>query len=84
MDSGYEKAKELLKRCGELDGLICATDTMAAGAMQYLKEQGISVPEQILVTGQGDSEIAKVMEPILPDGSYAEASVSAENKFERF
>ena len=65
MDSGYAKAEELLKKCGVLDGLVCATDTMAAGAVQYLKEQGIAVPEQILVTGQGDSEMAKVMEPPL-------------------
>lgn len=58
--SGYEKTKELLEKCAGLDGLICATDTMAAGAMQYLREQKIPVPEQILVAGQGDSEIGKV------------------------
>lgn len=58
--SGYEKAKELLEKCAGLDGLICATDTMAAGAMQYLREQRIAVPEQLLVAGQGDSEIGKV------------------------
>lgn len=58
--SGYEKTRELLARCGELDGIICATDTMAAGAMQYLCEQEIKVPEQILVAGQGDSEMARV------------------------
>lgn len=58
--SGYEKTRELLEKCPGLDGLICATDTMAAGAMQYLREQQIAVPEQILVAGQGDSEIGKV------------------------
>lgn len=63
--SGYEKAKELSERCRELDGLICATDTMAAGAQQYLREQGIRVPEQILLGGQGDAEIARVAIPSL-------------------
>ena len=58
--AGYEKTRELLERCGELDGIICATDTMAAGVMQYLCEQKIRVPEQILVAGQGDSEIGRV------------------------
>lgn len=58
--SGYEKTKELLEKDKELDGLICATDTMAAGAMQYLCELGIEVPEQILVAGQGDSDMSKV------------------------
>lgn len=63
--SGYEKAGELLKKCGSLDGLVCATDTMAAGAMQYLFEQGIQVPAQILVAGQGDSDMARVTAPPL-------------------
>lgn len=58
--SGYEKAKELLEKSAGLDGLICATDTMAAGAMRYMRERQISVPEQILVAGQGDSEIGRV------------------------
>lgn len=69
--SGYEKAEELLKKCGELDGLICATDTMAAGAQQYLKEHGISVPEQILVAGQGDSDMAGVTAPPLLTVHYS-------------
>ncbi|MCM1121238.1 MAG: LacI family DNA-binding transcriptional regulator [Eubacterium sp.] len=63
--SGYEKAGELLKQCDGLDGLICATDTMAAGAVQYLREHEKKVPEQILVAGQGDSEMAKVTSPAL-------------------
>lgn len=69
--SGYEKAKELLERCEDLDGLVCATDTMAAGAMQYLCEQGIEVPGQIVVAGQGDSEMAKVTAPPLITVHYS-------------
>ena len=71
MASGYEKAKELFTKCGMLDGLVCASDTMAAGAVQYLKEQGMAVPEQVLVAGQGDSEMAQVMEPPLLTIHYA-------------
>jgi len=61
--SGYEKAEELLKKCKNLDGMICATDTMAAGAMQYLREKKIQMPEQILIAGQGDSDMARVANP---------------------
>lgn len=61
--SGYEKMGELLKKCTELDGVVCATDTMAAGAIQYLTEHGIEVPQKILVAGQGDSDMAKVTAP---------------------
>lgn len=69
--SGYEKTKELLEKCGELDGIICATDTMAAGCMQYLQEHKIEVPEQILVAGQGDSEMARVTSPPLVTVHYS-------------
>lgn len=69
--SGYEKAKELLMRCKDLDGLVCATDTMAAGAVQYLCEQGIEVPRQIVVAGQGDSDMAKVTAPPLITVHYS-------------
>lgn len=61
--SGYEKAKELLEQYPDLDAVICATDSMAAGAMQYLNECGTDVPKRILVAGQGDSDIAKVTSP---------------------
>lgn len=61
----YEKAGELLRKCPNLDGMICATDRMASGVVKYLQEHGISVPRQVLVAGQGDSMIANVMNPPL-------------------
>ncbi len=68
--SGHEKAGELLAKCKDLDGVVCATDSMAVGAVQYLREQGIRVPEQILVAGQGDYEMARVMGPPLVTVHY--------------
>ena len=44
---------------------------MAAGAQQYLREHGIKVPEQILVAGQGDSEMARVTVPPLITVHYS-------------
>lgn len=69
--SGYEKAGEILKKCGNLDGLVCATDSMAAGAVQYLHEQGICIPDQVLVAGQGDSDMARVTSPPLLTVHYS-------------
>lgn len=63
MCSGREKAEELLRTYGPLDALICATDNMAAGALQYLHRQGIKVPEQMLLTGHGASGISEVTTP---------------------
>ena len=69
--SGYEKTGELLEKCGDLDGIICATDTMAAGAVKCLRERGIEVPGQTLVAGQGDSDMAGVMSPPLLTVHYS-------------
>ena len=63
VSSGYDKAKELLEQYKDLDAVICATDSMAAGVIQYLNECGIDVPGQILVAGQGDSDLARVTSP---------------------
>lgn len=68
--SGYEKAGEMLDKCDELDGLVCATDAMAVGAMQYLREHDIAVPQTILVAGHGDSEITRMTVPSLITAHY--------------
>lgn len=70
MESGYEKTGELLKKCGPLDGIICASDEMAIGAVNYLREKGIQVPEQVMVAGHGDSALARVIVPPLPTVHY--------------
>lgn len=77
--SGYEKTGELLEKYDSLDGIICATDTMAAGAMQYLQEHHIDVPSTILVAGQGDSDMARVTAPpiITVHYSYEKSGVLA-------
>ena len=68
--SGRDKARELLEAYGPLDALICATDDMAAGALQYLHRQGIKVPEQMLLTGHGASGISEVTTPAITTIRY--------------
>ena len=68
--SGREKAQELLERFGPLDAMICATDTMAVGALQYLRSQRIQVPGQMLLTGQGASNISEVTTPAITTIRY--------------
>ena len=63
--AGYEQVGKLLKKCGSLDGVICASDTMAVGAMQYLREHDMKSPDQILMAGHGDSEMARMTYPPL-------------------
>ena len=68
--SGRQKAQELLERCGPLDAILCATDAIAAGALQYLKSQGIQVPRQMLLTGHGASEVSGVTSPTITTIRY--------------
>ena len=68
--SGRETAQALWDACGPLDGLICATDTIAVGALQYLKGQGLRVPEDVLLTGQGGADLCGVTTPTITTIRY--------------
>ena len=70
MESGCEKAKELLGKHPELDTIFCATDTIAIGAMNCLKEQGKRIPEDVQIAGMGDSRLAMVTTPKLTTVHY--------------
>ena len=68
--SGREKAWELWEKFGPLDAVICATDSMAVGALQYLRSQGVRVPGQTLLTGQGASNISEATTPTITTIRY--------------
>ena len=53
----------LLDSGTQFDGIMATTDTMAAGAVLALRERGLYVPEDVLVTGFDDSALAEVCGP---------------------
>ena len=61
MDSGYEKAKLLFSGKEKPDALFCATDNIAAGAMLWCREQGLRIPEDVMIGGIGDSRMGKLL-----------------------
>ncbi len=65
LESGYRSAEELLTKHPDLDTLFCATDTIACGALQYLHTTNRSIPEDIQITGFGDSFLSHVTTPTL-------------------
>lgn len=65
IDAGREKARELWERWGPLDALVCAADSIAVGALQYLKSRNIQVPRQVKLTGQGASSLSGVTAPAI-------------------
>ena len=65
VDSGYEQAEALLEDYPELDAIVCATDSIAYGALTCLREYGRAVPGEVEVTGMDDSEISQIVTPTL-------------------
>lgn len=65
LESGYDAAQRLLTQHPELDGIVCATDTIAIGAMQYIKGIGKKIPQDIGITGIGHSRMTEIVEPNL-------------------
>ncbi|MDF7663391.1 LacI family DNA-binding transcriptional regulator [Bifidobacterium sp. ESL0763] len=79
--SGYQATLRLLERGGSggqtvqassdgkagapIDGLFAASDLMAAGALQALRQQGLRVPGDVQVVGFDDQAIARICEPAL-------------------
>ena len=48
------------RRAGKINALFCATDTIAIGAIQYCRSQGLRVPEDVMVASVGDSRAGRV------------------------
>lgn len=51
-------ARELLEKNPELTAVLCTTDSMAFGVLEYARERGISVPADLSVTGFDGVQLA--------------------------
>lgn len=58
-EAGYEAMRVLMRQAGSLDAVFVASDVQALGAMQFLKEQGISTPGDIALIGFDDIRISE-------------------------
>jgi len=66
VDSGYQRMKEILNSSKQKPTAVLAvTDRLAIGALQYIKEIGLSIPNDIAVTGMGGSELSRFISPAL-------------------
>lgn len=63
MEEGYQTMRQIVETIPYIDGVFCATDMIAAGALQYLREVGLE--RKVCVTGMGDSQIATILQPSL-------------------
>ena len=65
IQDGRVAMRQLLALGLKIDGLFCDNDALAIGAMQALKENGISVPHDIGVVGYDDLEFSAYCVPRL-------------------
>ena len=64
-DSGYFGAERILETVPDVDTIVCATDDIAFGAMMCMAEYGRRVPEDVQITGVGDSLLSRISRPSL-------------------
>ena len=64
-ENGYSAAKKLLELNNEITAIFACNDAMAIGVIQYLKEKGIAVPNDISVIGFDDVEADLSLDPPL-------------------
>ncbi|GAA2966668.1 LacI family DNA-binding transcriptional regulator [Actinokineospora diospyrosa] len=64
-EAGAAAMAGLLASAPEVDGVFCASDAIAIGALRYLRSVGTTVPEEVSVVGFDDSGLARVCTPAL-------------------
>lgn len=65
VSSGHEHARALLRLPDPPTALFCANDLMAVGALEAVRELGLSVPAEVSVVGYDDQDIARYTQPPL-------------------
>lgn len=65
LEDGNAAAQQLLERVPDVDAVFCATDTIAVGAMQYIKGIGKRIPETVSIVGMGHSRMTEIVSPKL-------------------
>jgi LacI family transcriptional regulator len=62
---GERNVQLMLETSYNVDGLFCANDVIAIGAIKYLKQLGKKIPEEIAIVGFSNETISSVIEPAL-------------------
>lgn len=65
IDNGYQAAREIMSHQEKPTAIFACSDQQALGAINYLKEHGYNVPDDISVMGFDDIDLATVFRPKL-------------------
>jgi LacI family transcriptional regulator len=61
--SGYEGIQKFLKQNKKFKGVVCASDDIAMGAINALRDNKLSIPEDVSVVGFNDNYAASIFYP---------------------
>lgn len=70
VESGRTAMEQLLSQHPDLDGVICATDQIAIGAMEALRAAGRNLPEDVSVAGLDDNWAGQYTTPKLTTAHF--------------
>jgi LacI family transcriptional regulator len=65
LESGYEQMKQFLELDPVPSAVFVASDVVAFGAMSAIREQGLSIPEDVALVGFDDVPFARYIDPPL-------------------
>ena len=77
VDAGQTAAAELLAAHPDLTAIVCTSDVLALGALRHATDQGITVPDELTITGfdgvpeAGRAGLTTVWQPVLEKGKAA-------------
>ncbi|WP_341224485.1 LacI family DNA-binding transcriptional regulator [uncultured Arcticibacterium sp.] len=57
--------KSLLEKGVEFDGIFCANDHVAIGAIKFMNNLGIKIPEEVAIVGFNNEPVSNVITPSL-------------------
>ena len=63
--TAYQEAVKFFKRRKKPTAVFCSDDYMAIGVMERIKEEGLSIPDDVAVVGFDDIELAAYVKPAL-------------------
>jgi LacI family transcriptional regulator, sucrose operon repressor len=79
IQSGYKAMKRIMENSiNRPTATFAVTDRLAIGAMQYLKEKGFSIPDEMALAGIGASEISNYVTPTLTTVDYLNENAGRE------
>lgn len=68
--AGYQAMEQILEQGEKPDGILCATDLIAAGAISCLLDHKIKIPDEVKVAGMGHGAVADLLRPRLTTVHY--------------